>query len=410
MILAFLLGITAAAVGAICAAADGALIGRPDLDTSDNGRRPRQLEPELTHRALSAGRLASNLLAGVLFALALRLHHRPFVSALLWAFGLAVLLALFAEIVPRALGEAMGSRVFRRLAPFVRGAELVFLPVVRGGRWAEAVLERLFSTAHGEAIDQAAIAERFRLVAEPGSAQSQRRHSLNRVFSLANREVADVMVPRVDIVGVDKAAPWSEVLDRVRSTEHARLPVYDGTLDDIIGILYAKDLLPSVIADEPPQRGWLSLARPATFIPETKRCEEQLRDFKHTRTHIAIVVDEFGGTAGLLTIEDLLEEIVGDIRDEYDVEEAPIVAEEGVRFWVSGRVTLDELSEAVGQRIEHEDVNTVGGLIYEVLGRVPRAGEQLTIGSFRVVVERIRRRRVERVYFERQQSTVERLA
>lgn len=408
--IAFVLGVAAATAGAFCAAADGALIGRPALEGEAREPTRAAAEPELTHRALSAARLAANLLAGAFFALALRLHERPLFAAIVSALAIAILLALFVEIGPRALGEALGSRLSPTLVPVTRAIGIVFAPVARGGRWADEVLQRLFASAEGEEADQAVVAERFRLVAEPGALAAPHRPSLNRVFSLADREVADVMVPRVDIVGVEKDTPWSEVLDRVRSAEHARLPVYDKTLDEIIGILYAKDLLPSVIADEPPARGWLALARPATFIPETKSCEEQLRDFKFTRTHIAIVVDEFGGTAGLLTIEDLLEEIVGDIRDEYDVEEAPIVVEDGIRFWVSGRVTLDELSEALGQRIEHEDVSTVGGLVYEVLGRVPRAGEELTIGDFRVVVERLRRRRVERVYFERQVPVPERFA
>jgi putative hemolysin len=229
----------------------------------------------------------------------------------------------------------------------------------------------------------------------------EQRAILRRVFSLGEIEVQEVMVPRVDIVGVERATPWSEVVDRVRTSQHARLPVYDDTLDHVVGILYAKDLLAAVIADEEPAAGWASLVRPASFIPESKAIDSQLRDFKATRTHIAIVVDEYGGTAGLLTIEDILEEIVGDIRDENDWEEPPIVAEANTRFWVSGRVTLDELSEALGEQFEDKDITTVGGLIFQRLGRVPRAGETLTMHGFRVVVERVVRRRIDRLYFER---------
>jgi CBS domain containing-hemolysin-like protein len=137
------------------------------------------------------------------------------------------------------------------------------------------------------------------------------------------------------------------------------------------------------------------------FIPTTKMIDDQLRDFKASRTHIAIVVDEYGGTAGLVTIEDVLEEIVGDIRDEYDVEEPEIEQRDGRRYWVSGRVSLDELSEAIGHQFTSDDVTTVGGLVYERLGRVPRAGEEFALDGFRVVVERVVRRKVERVYFER---------
>jgi CBS domain containing-hemolysin-like protein len=209
------------------------------------------------------------------------------------------------------------------------------------------------------------------------------------------------MVPRVDVVAIERGAPWSEVVDRVRSSEHSRLPVYIETIDEIVGVLYAKDLLPSVVDGEPPAGGWEPLVRPATIIPTTKRVDEQLRDFRASRSHMAVVVDEYGGTAGIVTIEDVLEEIVGEIRDEHDVEEQPIEREGDRRFWVSARVTLDELSDVLGHDFRHEEVSTVGGLVYELLGRVPRAGEQLTIGPFRVIVERVVRRQIRRVYFER---------
>jgi CBS domain containing-hemolysin-like protein len=216
------------------------------------------------------------------------------------------------------------------------------------------------------------------------------------------------MVPRVDILGIETGTPWSEVLDRVRSSQHARLPVYEETLDHITGILFAKDLLLAVIEGEEPAAGWESLVRPATFIPESKPIDAQLRDFKETRSHIAIVVDEFGGTAGIVTIEDIIEEIVGDIRDEHDREEPEVESEEGRRFWVSGRVTLEELSDLLGHRFERDDVSTVGGLVFELVGHVPRAGQELTLDGYRVVVERVVRRRVDRVYFERLEPAVER--
>jgi CBS domain containing-hemolysin-like protein len=210
------------------------------------------------------------------------------------------------------------------------------------------------------------------------------------------------MVPRVDIVGIDAATPWSEVLDRIRSSEHARFPVFRETLDGATGILYAKDVLPAIVADEEePAAGWLSLVRPAAFIPTSKRIDAQLREFQATRTHIAIVSDEYGGTAGLVTIEDILEEIVGEIRDEYDIEEPPIEQEGLTRFWVSGSLTIDELSERVNVDFGIDDVTTVGGLVYALFGRVPRSGDSLVRAGVRVVVERVRRRRIERVYFER---------
>jgi CBS domain containing-hemolysin-like protein len=275
-------------------------------------------------------------------------------------------------------------------------------PAVALGRRVESVLRRRFPAEAPDDAARESSQEQFREVMEGGLDVSRRERALlHGVFSLGDTSVSDVMVPRVDVVGIDHETPWSEVVDRVRSSEHARFPVYAETVDDITGILYAKDLLPAIILDEEPHAGWLALARAPQFIPATKTLGDQLRDFKASHTHIAIVVDEYGGTAGLVTIEDVLEEIVGDIHDEYDVEEPDVEQEEGKRFWVAGRLTLDELSDVLGHTFDDEAVATVGGLIYQRLGRVPVAGEQLIIDGFRVIVERVVRRRVRRVYFER---------
>jgi CBS domain containing-hemolysin-like protein len=203
------------------------------------------------------------------------------------------------------------------------------------------------------------------------------------------------------MIAIDRDAPWREVVDRVRSAHHSRMPVYVDSVDEIVGVLYAKDLLAAVIDDEEPGGDWTTCIRPAQYIPSTKRIADQLRDFRATHTHIAIVADEYGGTEGLVTIEDILEELVGEIRDEYDDEERHIEEEDGVRYWVSGRLTLDDLSDTLGADFHHEEVSTIGGLIYELLGRVPRAGEVLEIAGFRVVVERVVRRKVARVFLER---------
>jgi CBS domain containing-hemolysin-like protein len=263
-------------------------------------------------------------------------------------------------------------------------------------------LTRSMPTPRAEELVREATAEQFRqVVAAEADVPRDQAALLHGVFSLADTEVHEVMVPRVDIVGVEIDTRWSELLDRVRSSEHSRFPVYEETLDEIVGVLHAKDLLPAIVADEEPAGGWRTLLRSATFVPRTKTIADQLRDFRVTQTHLAFVADEFGGIAGLVTIEDVLEEIVGEIRDEYDEEEPEIESEGADRFWVAGRLTLEELSERLGTDLEREGITTVGGLVYDELGRVPRAGETFALGGFRVVVERVVRRKVQRVYFER---------
>ncbi|HEX2779119.1 MAG TPA: hemolysin family protein, partial [Gemmatimonadaceae bacterium] len=250
--------------------------------------------------------------------------------------------------------------------------------------------------------DGGATAEQFReVVSADAEVTRDERILLDGVFTLRETEVREVMVPRVEVVAVDRETPWSEVVDRLRSTGHARMPVFAEAIDEIVGILYAKDLLPAIVAGEEPADGWASRVRPANFIPATKTLDAQLRDFKASGSHIAVVTDEYGGTAGIVTIEDILEEIVGEIRDEHDEEDAELEREGTTRFWVSGRLSLDELSEATRHDFRQDDVTTVGGMVYSRLGRVPRAGESFMMEGFRVVVERVVRRRIVRVYLER---------
>jgi len=397
------LAIVAAAGAALCAAADGAL---QSLQADDAAEDPRLSElyrdRERLYRTLSLGGVAALLAAGTGIAITLGLAERPPAEAVLVSALVALIFVGLAESTARALGGEVGAPLLRAVGPAVRGLEVLLAPAVWIASRVDALLARVLPAPPRDEEEREATAEQFReVVAAEAYVTRDEEALLHGVFSLGETEVHEVMVPRVDIVGVERSTPWSEVVDRVRSSEHARLPVYEETLDEIIGILYAKDLLPAVLAGEAPAGGWLSLVRPAAFIPTTKTIDAQLRDFKASRAHIAIVVDEYGGTAGLVTIEDVLEEIVGDIRDEYDVEEPAIEQRDGRRYWVSGRLALDELSEALGHEFTGDDVSTVGGLVYARLGRVPRAGEQFSLDGFRVVVERVVRRKVERVYFER---------
>ena len=392
----------AAAFAALCGAAEGALLTRSARD----GFIPEDIaQRDLDHRALAIARRLAQLASAAAAAVALGLGSDEGPGVGIGVLVIAILLGGITEIGARLVGDARGREALGSLRHVLLAVRVLMSPAVALGRRVDAALLRHFPA---EAPDEAAresSQEQFREVMAGGAEVSRRERALlHGVFSLGETSVSDVMVPRVDVVGIDHETPWSEVVDRVRSSEHARFPVYAETIDDITGILYAKDLLPAIILDEEPHAGWLALARAPQFIPATKTLGDQLRDFKASHTHIAIVVDEYGGTAGLVTIEDVLEEIVGEIHDEYDEEEPEVEQEEGKRFWVSARVTIDELSDVLGHEFDDEAVATVGGLIYERLGRVPVAGEQLVIDGFRVVVERVVRRRVRRVYFERLES------
>ncbi|MEO6526105.1 MAG: hemolysin family protein [Gemmatimonadaceae bacterium] len=391
-------------LAALAAAADGALLGGdPDPEPSPPvvGILRRR---EHAHRALALARVLAHLAAGAATARLLGLQRDDGVRAVLVMLGAALVIVMIVEGIFRSLGFTTAPRFVVAFAPLVRALEIILAPVLRAGVALDLLFERFLPPPSMEerAEQREEATEQFRqVVAAEADVPRDQEALLRGVFSLADTMVREVMVPRVDILGIELTTRWSEVVDRVRSSEHARLPVFEDTLDNITGILYAKDLLPFIIDDDEPMLGWQTLVRPASFIPISKPIDVQLRDFKAGRTHIAIVSDEYGGTAGLVTIEDVLEEIVGEIHDEYDDKEPEIEQEEGKRFWVTGRLTIDELSELLGQDFSQEDVTTVGGLVYESFGRVPRAGESVMVGGYKLVVERVRRRRIERVYFER---------
>ena len=400
------LAVACAAISAatIAAAADGALLGgdpEPEPAPPVVGVLRQR---ERAHRTLALSRVLAHLIAGAAIVRVFGIQRGDGVLVAMGTFAIALAIVILVEGIGRSLGFATAPQFIVAFAPVVKTLEFLLAPVLRTGVALDTLFERLMPppTIEERAEQREEATEQFRqVVAAEADVSHAEQALLHGVFSLGDTAVREVMIPRVDIVGIEQATPWSEAVDRVRSSEHARFPVFDDTLDNVIGILYAKDLLPFIIDDDEPMLGWQSLVRSASFIPTSKPIDAQLRDFKASHAHIAIVSDEFGGTAGLVTIEDILEEIVGEIRDEYDVEEPDVEQEHGGRFWVTGRLALDELSELLGQDFVRDDLNTVGGLVYETFGRVPRAGESAAIGSYKLVVERVRRRAIERVYFER---------
>jgi len=405
-----------AAVAALAAVADGALLAETPLapvapERSGFGA-PAPIVAravsarEQTHRALAFARVLGHLFAGCGLAVALDLSARPSVSAGVMLVVLGLTTVLVAETSARVLGDTLGERASERLQGFTTVVERVMSPVVSLGNWIDGLFAEVVSESEASQERREEAAAQFReVITSEVDVTGDERELLLGVFEFGETTAEEVMVPRVDMVGVERETPWSEMLDRVRSAQHSRMPVYEETIDEIVGILYVKDLLPAVLADEEPEAGWPSLMRPLVFIPTSKRIADLLREFRHAGRHIAIVADEYGGTAGLVTIEDVLEELVGEIRDEYDDEERLVENEEDVRYWVSGRLTLDDLSAALRHDFTRDDVSTVGGLVLELLGRVPRAGESLTIGPFRVIVERVVRRKIERVFLERLADT-----
>jgi CBS domain containing-hemolysin-like protein len=211
------------------------------------------------------------------------------------------------------------------------------------------------------------------------------------------------MVPRTDMVAVEGRDKVADVLEVAISAGYSRLPVYDQGVDDIVGIVYTKDLMRAVQDDrgEIPVR---ELAREAQFVPETKRVAELMREMQREKFHMAIVVDEYGGTAGLVTLEDLIEELVGEIVDEFDVEEPAVEALPGGAVRVNARMPIDEVNELLKADFPEGDWDTIGGYLYHLLGHIPNEGEAAEYDGFRLVAEKVQGRRIGRVRIDRIQK------
>ena len=387
----FAVAITGAALATAWAAllslADGALAADPSLaETTLTGVYGEK--PERFRRALALGRIVFLALAAVGASGSLAWWHADFASTAVVLACVVVLVAALGDLGPRTLGLWRGASLGPRALRIAAASLGLIAPLIVAAGILDRALARLFGVTARSA---------------PAAPDPAQRDMLLGVFALADTMVSEVMTPRVDLDGVDCARSFRETVAAVASAEHARLPAYDGDLDHIVGVLYAKDLLPALFSADPEaQRGWRSLVRPVDIVPETKTLDAQLRDFQRGPNHLAVVVDEYGGTAGIVTLEDVLEEIVGEIRDEYDAsEQSEIVPTAEGAYLVDGRASLDALSEALGTPFAHEEVSTVGGLVYSALGRVPVAGEKLELNGWRVVVDQVIRRSVRRLRFER---------
>ena len=231
---------------------------------------------------------------------------------------------------------------------------------------------------------------------EEGLINEEENEMIRSIFALGDTVVREIMVPRTDMACVSADAGVKEVLQGIIACGHSRIPVYEGTIDNIIGLLYAKDLLKYWGTNES-DIVLRKIIRPPYFIPESKNLEELLHEFKKKRVHIAIVIDEYGGTSGLVTIEDLLEQIVGDIQDEYDIEEEWLLEKPGGSVLVDARFPIEELEEHFDIQVERDKFDTVGGLIFHLTGRIPESGEVVENDTIRMTVLEADERRISRV-------------
>jgi putative hemolysin len=328
--------------------------------------------------------------------------NASFVALLIVTVILALFTIVFAELVPKTLALAHPERFALALSGPIDFLARVLGPIVRVLTGLTRTIARLLGS---EVSSEAEItAEELRLIVERGGEQgvleAEEEQMINAVIELGDRRVHEVMVPRVSITGIRADASFEDAIDVVIDEGHSRIPVYEDSLDEVVGILYAKDLLPYLKSDAAPRPALRTLLRPPVLVPESMTIDDLLHELQRRKVHIAIVLDEYGGTAGIVTIEDLLEEIVGEIQDEYDVEEPIVTRISDDEARIDGRADVDELGEVFDMELQLEDeeeYDTVGGLLYHRIGGVPKPGDQIEVEGLTLTVESIEGRRVGKV-------------
>ena len=330
-------------------------------------------------------------------------------SLLIVTIVLALFTIVFAELVPKTLALSNPERFAITLSLPIDLLARALGPVIKALTGVTNAITGLLGVSVN--TEAQITAEELRLIVERGGEQgvleAEEEQMINAVIELGSRRVHEVMVPRIAMAAIPVTATFDEAIETIVEHGHSRIPVYEDSIDEIVGILYAKDLLPYLRESAAPRPSLRSLLRPPVFVPESMTVDDLLHEFQRRKVHIAIVLDEYGGTAGLVTIEDILEEIVGEIQDEYDEEEPMVVRLSEDEARLDGRASVDELSELFDTQITLEDedeYDTIGGLIYHRVGGVPSPGDQIEVDGLVLTVESTDGRRVSKVLVRRRQE------
>lgn len=313
------------------------------------------------------------------------------------------LVLVFGEVVPKNVAAAHAETWAMFIAPFIRLLSFVLTPVVF-------LLTKLsdfvvrFSKKDDEE-DPTITEDEFKILVnvgqEEGVFDESESEMINSIFEFDETVVKTIMVPRIDIVAVDVEDPINEALRLIVDGGHSRIPAYEESIDNIVGILYAKDIF-EYLDENFDELKVKELIRPAYYIPETKKVSDLLNELRSKKVHMAIILDEYGGTNGLVTIEDLIEEIIGDIQDEYDVEEDLIVMHSESQLVADARAPIGDVEEAFDVELDEEiledsEADTIGGLAFEHLGGIPIKGDEVTVGRFLIRIVEVSGRRISKV-------------
>jgi putative hemolysin len=323
---------------------------------------------------------------------------RPLAEAALFAAAIWIVIAAAWKFVLAFIPEDLGEKILKAMLPFSHFFYLLFWPVLFPLRRLFAKLERERDEDEEEDEDEPTEEEVQAFIdvgEDEGILEASEGRMIQSVVEFGDRMARELMTPRIDVLAFDARRSVEELARLFSESKYSRIPIYTESIDQITGIIHVKDLFDVVLKHE--EKTISDLARPPYFVPESKKVSELLRELQSEHLQVAVVVDEYGGTAGLITLEDIVEEIVGDIADEHEEEESTIVDLGESEYLVSGLLRIDALEEVLDTDFAGEDYETVAGLIFTTLGRVPKIGAEVRKNGWRFVVDRADRRRIYRV-------------
>lgn len=309
------------------------------------------------------------------------------------------ILLVFGEITPKTLALKNSDRLALIAAPYIDRLSVILQPLVHLLTLISLPLIRLFGgkvPEKGPFLSREEIRMILAVSEKEGAIEEEEREMISSIFEFGSTIAREVITPRPDISAIEVNEPVGKLINLMLESGHSRIPVYEGTLDNILGVVYAKELL-HLAAENQTNKGIRDFLRPLLFIPESKKVDELLHQMQAARTHIAVIVDEYGTTVGLITIEDLLEEIVGEIHDEFEKEQRSIIQLDKNIWDVDAKLAISDISKELSITIPEGNYDTMSGLVFSLLGKVPVVGDTVGYDDISISVERIHKRRITRV-------------
>ncbi len=311
---------------------------------------------------------------------------------------MTAILLVFGEISPKVVAIKYCDRIALAVAPVIAVLSVIFHPFLMLINFVCKPIIKLFGAdvkSNAPFVTEDELKMLLTVGEEEGVLEKDEKEMIHSIFEFGDSIAKEVMVPKPDMFCMEVSTPQTEALLKISEQAHSRIPVYEGTIDNIVGIVFAKDLL-SLVAEG---KGieLKQILHPVLFVPETKKLDDLLRQMQSQRTQIAVVVDEYGGVAGIVTLEDLLEEIVGEIKDEFDIEEKNVEIYDDGSAMVDARMTVSDVNEKLQTAIPDGEYDTIGGFVLSILGKLPQVGDRVRFEDLRLIVEKVAKRRITRI-------------